>query len=236
MSLVIKKVELAAWLSLSLAGIQLTGVVLFPLLSKLRPLISIVNLSDYITNLILFIMIFYSGYMGLKTFKNKNKSLYYNSIFVLLQILLLIVSFVISIINPDFYFKTNTGFIGITIIMMINFIYGISFFVNGYKILKYKSIKSLKEMRKLAVYLLLIFVTSSLILILILLLDHTVSSDLMNLVNSQLLTAPSNRFLNFLYEVISGLNVICISIGVSMMIMSYIVEFLLKNATRATKN
>ena len=233
-----KSIERASWLSLSLGLLGISNAILAPLLVPLN-----LQIKDWPSNIIrlsIALIILYSGYISYKFFKNKNKWLYYNSIFILATGAYELILFVLFWFSISFFGSGKNITINIVTTIVIQSIYGLTYSINGFKLLEHTKKERIYFMRTTSYYLLLAtLVLFSIGIISILIEANTqpivkVPTPYQNQIIDNKTSAPyhyvilRDTTINYISDLFGVLSAFTLTIGLSMFIMSFIAKYYLK--------
>ena len=216
-----KNTDKVIWFSLSSGFIDLFGALTVPITIHLLNSIH-VDLGINTFRGILGFVILYVGRISFNFFKNKNKWFYYNSIFIILRGLMELALMIISILFPNFVLsqsgKTNLILAGV-IAFTSQIIYGASWMINGIQLIKHTKLPNFNKMRKLSLYLLLITLITFIFAVIISIYDFSGSTLQNQTFDDKHFNNPLLGDLGFVFE---GIATFSLSIGISMLIMSFI--------------
>lgn len=158
---------IAGYLSLYYGIILIIGSLIVPfiILYSEEFLATKFDLAQAIFLIIVNLIVLYFGYRGYIFFKDKNKLLWYNSIFLLSQIPLSFIEVFFQIFYFDFWEMFYLSKLSLYYFVILGLAYGASSFINGKKLLKGIKLPSSKKIFGKSKYFLLISVISLLALI-----------------------------------------------------------------------
>ena len=220
--------RVAGFLSISMGFLSLITTIFIPYLAYTGKILSIfsekITTGYFITTIIFILITFYISYLGFKSFKN-NKFLYYNSIFILSQVMLSLLDIIFHVTYPqkyiDFYLSTEI----ILISIIFSLISCVSYFINGFYLLrgiKYPNFRNIRNVSwKLILFSVILFILS----IVVVIMDLIMRSNLEKLMefppNNQVLF---NEYLNFSYTLFSVGWILFLISGVLVLIFSFIIQ------------